>query len=176
MAIFHLSVKNISRGAGRSVTAAAAYRSASRIVDERTGQVHNYRRKQGVHATEILTPSVAPLWMRDRAALWNAVEQSEKRKDARLAREVDIALPAELTFAEHQQLVRHFVQEQFVRRGMIADVAYHDIQTHNPPCACAAHVTAPYRRHLREKGTGLESSPPGHHLAADVGGICKHGA
>ena len=80
MAIFHFSAKLISRSSGRSVTAAAAYRSGGRIIDERTGLAHDYTRKSGVLANEVLTPSRAPEWAKASASLWNEVEKKEKRK------------------------------------------------------------------------------------------------
>ena len=125
MAIYHLSAQVISRSTGRSSTAAAAYRAGERIVDERSGEVHDYTRKGGVLHDEILAPAGAPAWATDRARLWNAVESAEKRKDAQLCREVDIALPSELGESQRLDLVREFVQRQFVDAGMIADVCLH---------------------------------------------------
>lgn len=125
MAIYHFDASVISRSKGRSATAAAAYRSAERVADHRTGEVHDYTRKGGVLHTEIVAPDHAPAWARDRSALWNAVEDAERRKDAQVAREVRVALPSELTLEQNADLVRAFVQEQFVARGMIADVALH---------------------------------------------------
>ena len=125
MAIYHFDASVISRSKGRSATAAAAYRSAERVADHRTGEVHDYTRKGGVLHTEIVAPEHAPAWVRDRSALWNAVEDAERRKDAQVAREVRVALPSELTLEQNADLVRAFVQEQFVARGMIADVALH---------------------------------------------------
>ena len=126
MAIYHLSVKIIGRSAGRSVTAAAAYRSGTRIADDRTGLVHDFQRKGGVMHREIMLPDAAPAWMGDRVALWNAVEKAERRKDSQLAREVEIALPRELDQETRLSLVKDFVQSEFVARGMIADVAIHN--------------------------------------------------
>ena len=125
MADYRLSAQVISRGKGQSSIASAAYRSASRLLDERTGEIHNYDRKAGVTHAEVMTPEGTPDWMHDRAQLWNAVEAVERRKDAQLAREVQLSLPHELTDAQRLDLVRGFVQEQFVDRGMIADVAIH---------------------------------------------------
>ena len=132
MAIYHLSVSKIKRSAGRTATGAAAYRAAQEIHDERTGITHDYTRKRGVYATEILTPADAPEWMRDRTALWNGVEHREIRKDAELAREIDIALPTELSHDQKQALVRSYAQEQFTNQGMVADIAYHDLHKKNP--------------------------------------------
>ena len=132
MAIYHLSVSKIKRSAGRTATGAAAYRAAQEIHDERTGLTHDYTRKRGVYATEILTPADAPAWMSDRTTLWNGVEHREIRKDAELAREIDIALPTELTHAQKQDLVRRYAQAQFISQGMVADIAYHDLHKKNP--------------------------------------------
>lgn len=125
MAVYRFSATIIKRSAGRSATGAAAYRAAERIVDDRTGLDHDYRRKQGVLYSEILTPGHAPEWMKDRAALWNAVETGERRKDAQLAREVQLSLPHELEEWQRAELVRDFVRAEFVDRGMVADVCLH---------------------------------------------------
>lgn len=132
MAIYHLHVQTIGRGAGRSATAAAAYRSGERIVDVRTGVVHDYTRKKGVSHREILAPAGAPEWMLDRSALWNAVELSEARRDARLAREMDVALPRELTRARMVDLGLRWVREEATSLGMVADVCFHDLTDENP--------------------------------------------
>ena len=97
MAIYHLQVKIISRSQGRSAVAAAAYRSASEIHDQRQGQSFDYSDKPNVVHSEILLPADAPAWMADRAQLWNAVELGEKRKDSQVAREVEFAIPQELS-------------------------------------------------------------------------------
>jgi len=115
----------ISRSQGRSATAAIAYRVAERIEDRRTGLTFDYAARGGVDHTEILAPDHAPDWVRDRSELWNRVEESETRKNSQVAREVRVALPAELTHAQRVDLVRAFAQEQFVDRGMIADIALH---------------------------------------------------
>ena len=125
MAIYHFSAKMISRSSGRSSVAAAAYRSAELIQDKRQGLDHDYSNRGGVLHSEILAPSGAPDWMKDRSQLWNGVEEVEKRKDAQLAREVVVALPHELTNEQRIELVRDFAQSQFVDKGMVADVAVH---------------------------------------------------
>ncbi len=132
MAIYHLNAKIISRSNGQSATEAAAYRAAEKIYDERTGSTFNYTRKKGVYTTEILTPQNAPDWMSDRSSLWNAAELFEKRSNSRTAREFDIALPTELTHPKKQELVRNFAQDNFVDKGLVADLAFHEIDTHNP--------------------------------------------
>lgn len=126
MAIYHLSAKVISRAGGRSSVAAAAYRTAGRLRDVRQGLEHDYSRKGGVVHAEILAPENAPDWMRDRDQLWNAIEAVEKRRDAQLAREIEVALPRELDQGARLDLLHSFVQREFVDRGMIADVAIHE--------------------------------------------------
>ena len=125
MAIYHLRATMISRSQGRSATAAIAYRVAERIEDRRTGLVFDYAARGGVDHTEILAPDHAPDWVRDRSELWNRVEESETRKNSQVAREVRVALPDELTHAQRVALVRDYAQEQFVDRGMVADIALH---------------------------------------------------
>jgi ATP-dependent exoDNAse (exonuclease V) alpha subunit len=125
MAQYRLAAQVIGRSAGRSATAAAAYRAGVRIVDERTGLVHDYTRREGVVHAEIVTPENAPDWMADRAALWNAVEAVEKRRDAQLARELQLSLPHELSADQRVELVRSFLRETFASEGMIADFAIH---------------------------------------------------
>src|SRR5690606_738291 len=129
MAIYHLSVKPVSRGVGRSATAAAAYRSASQVADRTTGQVFDYTRKSGVEHSEIVLPTQAAQrdihWPRDREQLWNAAEEAEKRKDARVAREYEVALPHELSRQQRLELVRDFSQEIANRYGVAVDFAIH---------------------------------------------------
>lgn len=125
MAAYRFSAQIIGRSSGRSATAAAAYRASERIEDERTGQAHDYRAKGGIVHSEILLPEDAPAWMADRGRLWNAVEAAEKRKDAQLVREVLLNLPHELNAADRRELVRDFVREEFVPRGMVADLNIH---------------------------------------------------
>lgn len=125
MAIYRLSAQIIGRSSGRSVTAAAAYRSAEILVDDRTGIKFDYTRRQGVAHTEILAPAGSPSWVFDRAELWNRVEQVERRQDAQLAREIQLALPHELAAEERVMLVREFVKDNFVQKGMVADISIH---------------------------------------------------
>ena len=115
----------ISRSQGRSATASIAYRSAERIEDRRTGLVFDYAARSGVDHTEILAPDHAPEWALERSELWNRVEEAETRKNSQVAREVRVALPAELSHEQRVALVRDFAQEQFVDRGMVADIALH---------------------------------------------------
>jgi Ti-type conjugative transfer relaxase TraA len=132
MAIYHLSAQIISRKEGRSAVAAAAYRAGENLYDEHIGKVFDYTRKRGVEYSEILAPPEAPSWVHDRQSLWNAVERAEKRKDAQLAREIEIGLPKELSKDEQVKLLREFVKTTFVSHGMVADVALHLDNEKNP--------------------------------------------
>ncbi|MDI4664123.1 Ti-type conjugative transfer relaxase TraA [Xanthobacter autotrophicus] len=125
MAIYHLHVKVISRKSGQSAVAAAAYRSASRLRDERLGRVQDFSAKRGVVHSEVLLPENAPERWSDRERLWNDVEAFEVRKDAQLAREVEFAIPREMTQAQGIELARDFAQSEFVDQGMIADLNVH---------------------------------------------------
>ncbi|GCJ84858.1 conjugal transfer protein [Escherichia coli] len=132
MAIYHLSMKILSRSKGYSAVASAAYRAGEKILDERTGVIHDYTRKNGVASAVILTPANAPAWCANRAELWNAVEKAERRKNSQLAREFELAIPRELTQDAARETVLNFVRENFVSRGMIADVAFHNLGGSNP--------------------------------------------
>ena len=125
MAIYHLRTTPISRGDGRCATAAAAYRAAVVLTDARTGLTFDYRAKAGVESVAILAPAAAPAWAHDRASLWNAVEAAERRKDARVAREIRVALPVELDADARRALVHSWASDQFVAVGMVADIAIH---------------------------------------------------
>ncbi|NTH22787.1 Ti-type conjugative transfer relaxase TraA, partial [Rhizobium rhizogenes] len=126
MAIYHLSAKPISRSSGRSAVASAAYRCAVRITNERDGLVHDFTRKEGVRHTEIVLPeAVSADWALDRSALWNAAEFAEKRKDARVAREFEIALPHELSAEGRLEVARTFAQDLANRYGAAVDFAIH---------------------------------------------------
>jgi Ti-type conjugative transfer relaxase TraA len=125
MAIYHFSVQVIGRAQGRSAVAAAAYRAGERLHDERLDRDHDFRAKSGVEHSEIMLPEGAPEQWRDRERLWNDVEAFEKRKDAQLAREVEFAIPREMTKAQGIELARDFVSQEFVERGMIADLNVH---------------------------------------------------
>jgi ATP-dependent exoDNAse (exonuclease V) alpha subunit len=122
MAIYHFSAKMISRANGSSALAAAAYRSASRLHDQRLDRHHDFSNKAGVVHSEMMLPDGAPEELADREKLWNAVEAAEVRKDAQLAREVEFAIPRELDQEQGIRLAREFVKAEFVDRGMIADL------------------------------------------------------
>ncbi|EAY5151741.1 MobA/MobL family protein [Salmonella enterica subsp. enterica serovar Typhimurium] len=132
MAIYHLSMKIISRSNGYSAVASAAYRSGSLMLDERTGLTHDYTRKSGVAEAVILSPATAPAWCTNRTELWNAVEKAERRKNSQLAREIELAIPRELPQDAARETVLAFVRENFVSQGMIADVAFHHMDKTNP--------------------------------------------
>lgn len=125
MAIYHLHVKVIGRKAGSSAVASAAYRSASRMRDERIDRVQDFSNKRGVVHSEVMLPDNAPEHLGDRERLWNDVEAFEVRKDAQLAREVEFAIPREMTQAQGVELARDFARDQFVDQGMIADLNVH---------------------------------------------------
>lgn len=130
MAIYHLEAKVVSRGTGRSACAASAYLSCSAIYNDYDGVQHDYTRKGGLVWKQIFLPECAPATWQDREILWNAVEENEKAKDSRLAREFVPALPVELSPEQWKELLSDFIQESFVSDGMCADVAIHDP---NPP-------------------------------------------
>jgi len=127
MAIYHLSLKSISRGKGRSAIAAAAYRSAERLENAREGLVHDFRAKAGVLATGIELPEgVEAPWARDRSSLWNAAEAAEKRRDAKTAQEFEVALPHELDAEQREELVRGFARMLADKYDAAADWAIHE--------------------------------------------------
>lgn len=134
MAIYHLETKVVSRGTGRSAVAAAAYMSCSQILNDYDGVQHDFTRKKGLVWQQIFLPEYAPVEWQERAVLWNAVEENEKTKDSRLAREFVVALPVELNKKPWKSLLSDFINEQFVADGMCADVAIHDPHPpgHNP--------------------------------------------
>ena len=134
MAIYHLSIKIISRGKGKSAVAAYAYRSGEKIKNEYDGIVHDFTRKGGIAHTEILLPENAPQEFLDRGTLWNSVEKIEKSKNSQLAREIEVALPKELDREKQIELIREYVKENFVKVGMCADIALHDKNDGNPHC------------------------------------------
>ena len=149
MAIFHLSVKTISRSAGRSATAAAAYRAGIKITDERTGEIHDYSRKGGITYREIIVPENAPIWTKDRVSLWNKAELSEVRKNSTVAREFEIALPSELSTLERTRLASAFAHEISERHKCAVDLVIHapgkggDNRNHHAHILCSTRrITA----------------------------------
>ena len=146
MAIYHFSAKVIQRSQGRSAIAAAAYRAAEALHDESLGRTFNYLDKPGVVHSEILLAEGAPTRWLDRSVLWNEAQQVERRKDAVLAREVELALPRELSQAEGIILARDFAREQFVARGMVADLNVHWGQSADGEAQPHAHIMLTMRR------------------------------
>ena len=153
IAIYHWNIGIVSRGKGKSAVAAAAYRSGEKLTNEWDGLTHDYTKKGGVVHSEILLPAHAPPAFSDRSTLWNSVELSEKSNNAQLAREVEIALPVELSREEQTRLVREYCSSQFVSKGMIADFNLHDTGGGNPH----AHILLTMRP-LDEKGAWLPKS------------------
>ena len=137
MAIYRLEAKIVSRAkGGRSVVAASAYRSASRLRDDRAKMTHDYTaRNKDVVATMILCPAGAPEWATHPETLWNQVEQSEKRKDAQLAREFVLALPKELSTDQQIQVSREWAEQKLVAAGMIVEVSLHHPKSGKNPHA-----------------------------------------
>jgi hypothetical protein len=156
MPSYHLSIKTISRSAGRTATAAAAYRAGVEIADQRTGEIHDYTRKGGVEYIKLVLPENAPSWSVDRDALWNAAEQAETRKNSTVAREFEVALPSELSDIERKRLALDFAQEIVERHGCAADVAIHapgkggDHRNHHAHILCST-------RKLTKDGFGAKT-------------------
>ena len=132
MSIYHCSIKIISRAGGRSAVASAAYRSGEKIYNDETGITHDFTRKGGVIMNEIILPPNAPNRYENREVLWNEVQQIEKRSDAQFAREIEVALPAEMNRDEQIECVRSYIEDNFISEGMIADWALHDKGDGNP--------------------------------------------
>ena len=153
IAIYHCSIKIVSRGKGKSAVAAAAYRSGEKITNEWDGMIHDYTRKRGIVHSEILLPPNAPPDFQDRGTLWNSVEQIEKACNSQLARELEVALPIELSREEQVRLVRAYCSSQFVSRGMCADFNIHDTGSGNPH----AHILLTMRP-MNERGKWLPKS------------------
>jgi hypothetical protein len=168
MAIYHLSVKAISRSAGRSATAAAAYRAGVEITDTRTGEVHDYTRKRGIVSADLVLPAGAPEWAADRSALWNAAEHAERRKDACVAREYEVALPSELPAAARRQLALDFAQEMANREGCAVDVAIHEPSKGGDNRNHHAHIMRTTRKVAEGLGAKLDTEKAGRNRAADL--------
>lgn len=154
MAIYHFSMKPVSRASGRSAVASMAYRAGERLTNERDGITHDYTAKQGVEHAEIVLPEgVKADWARDRSDLWNAAEFSEKRKDARVAREFEVALPYELSAEQRLEATRELASALANRYGAAVDFAIHaphdasDVRNHH------AHVMMTTRQ-VTEDGLG----------------------
>jgi hypothetical protein len=169
VAIYHLSVKPISRSAGRSATAAAAYRSACALVDERTGLKYDYRRKGGVLSSDIVLPANSPAWASSRSALWNAAERAEKRKDACVAREYEVALPCELSRADRRTLVLTFARRMADEEGCAVDASIHAPDAEGDDRNEHAHILRTTRK-IGEAGLGdkLETEKAGRKRKDDL--------
>jgi hypothetical protein len=126
IAIYHCSIRIITRGKGKSAVAAAAYRAGERIINEFDGKTHDYTRKGGVVHKEILLPDNAPSEYTERSVLWNSVERIEKASNSQLAREIEIALPVELSMEQNISLAKEYCLKNFVDKGMCADICIHD--------------------------------------------------
>ncbi|MCC8986022.1 MAG: MobA/MobL family protein [Nitrospira sp.] len=146
MAIFHLAAKVVSRKAGQSVIAKAAYNAREELTEERTGEIKDYSRAQGLIFSGLYTPANAPEWAHDRAQLWNKADQAEKRKDAALAREYEVALPHELSNEQRRFLVQDFVKESFTRKGYAVDVCIHAPDRDGDERNYHAHILVTDRR------------------------------
>jgi MobA/MobL family len=177
MAIYHLHVKVIGRKSSSSAVASAAYRSAARLRDERLDRSHDFSSKRGVVHSEVMLPENAPAVWKDRERLWNEVEAFEVRKDAQLAREVEFAIPRELTQAQGIELARDFARAEFVDRGMIADLNVHWDFGEDGMAKPHAHVMLTMRQvsvngdenGFGPKGPGLEPHRDGRALARTLG-------
>lgn len=164
-----MAVKPVSRSSGRSATGSSAYRAAEKIVDERTGEIHDYTRKRGVESADIVLPDGSPEWAEDRSKLWNAAELAEKRKDACVAREYEVALPTELSQSERRRLAVDFAKDMANREGCAVDVCIHlpgkggDDRNHH------AHILRTTRK-VDAEGLGekLDTEKAGRNRAADL--------
>lgn len=143
---FHCSVEPIGRSAGRSVVAAAAYRSGERLHDERTATTHDYTRRSGVESAFIVAPAHAPAWAHDSAKLWNAAEAAERKSNARTAREVELALPASVSSEEREAIAREVAQHLADRYGVAVGVALHQPSKHGDERNYHAHILFTTRR------------------------------
>jgi ATP-dependent exoDNAse (exonuclease V) alpha subunit len=161
MAIYHLSVKSVSRGEGRSATAASAYRAGEKVHDLETGQVFDYTRKRGVEHAEIVLSSEAAKqdinWARNRQDLWNAAERAERRKDARIAREYEVALPNEMSATQRLALTRAFAQELANRYRCAVDFAIHKPHREGDERNHHAHLLATTRE-ITPTGLGAKTA------------------
>jgi len=154
MAIYRCEARIITRGKGHSAVAAAAYRTGSKIKDERAGITHNYSsRQKGIVESVILRPENSPEWTAKTDTLWNEVERSEKRKDARLAREFILTLPRELSPQENFQLTVEWAQGNLVNKGMVVEVSLHNPKGGNNP---HAHVLCTMRTIEGDKFSALK--------------------
>src|ERR1700722_11104755 len=176
---YHCSVKPVSRSAGRSVVAAAAYRLGERLQDERYQAVHDYTRRRGVEFTFTAAPVDAPAWAHEPEALWNAAERAETRKNSTLAREVELALPSLLEPAGLQRIAEQFAAALVARYNVAVSVAIHNPSNHGDDRNYHAHILATTReltpdgfgkktRILDSRTTGPQEVKKLRELAADI--------
>ena len=165
MALFRMQISSVSRATGRRATAAAAYRAGERLRDERSGELHNYSRRRDVAHAEIILPSQfdgAAAWARQRERLWNTAEHAEKRYHARVAREYQLTLPAELDATQRLLLARSFSHELAERYRVAVDLAIHDPRPGGDPRNFHAHLLTTTRE-VTPTGlgakTGLDLTP-----------------
>lgn len=133
MAIFHLDFKIVKRSEGMSSCSKAAYHNRSRITDDRTGNTYDFSHRTDLSHHQILAPASAPSHIIESSTtLWNEIERVERQKDGQTARYFDVAIPCELNNADKIKLVVEYCQKNFVDKGMIADIAFHDLDSKNP--------------------------------------------
>lgn len=176
---YHCSVKPVSRSAGRSVVAAAAYRLGECLHDERYQTVHDYTRRRGVECTFTVAPDDAPAWAHDAQALWNAAERAETRKNSTLAREVELALPSFLEPSDRQRIAEQFAAALVERYNVAVSVAIHEPSKHGDDRNYHAHILFTTRemtpeglgkktRVLDDRKTGPREVTNLRELAADI--------
>jgi ATP-dependent exoDNAse (exonuclease V) alpha subunit len=146
MTIYHFNAKVISRKAGQSSIATAAYNAREKLTDERTGEIKDFRRKDGLIFSGIYAPKDAPEWTQDRGELWNRAEAAEKRKDSTIARNYEIALPHELNEQQQRYLIQDFIKENFTRKGYVADLSFHAPDKDSDNRNFHAHILVTDRR------------------------------
>lgn len=170
MAIYHCSVKVIGRNSGRSSVAAAAYRSGEKLLNEYDGVEHDFTRKNWVKYTNIILPDNAPKEYANRSTLWNAVEKSERAKDAQLCREFELALPIEMTKEQQIQIVEKFAADKLIAQGMVVDIAIH-----NPPVTNDRHQPVDEKGKVTNDVTKMQFINPHAHILATIRPIDEHG-
>jgi len=177
MAIFHMEIRSIKRSTGQQATGAAAYRAGESIRDERTGDVHNHSRRKDVRHTEIVLPSKleasTATWARDRTRLWNTAEAVEKRRNSRVAREYQVALPPELTPEQRLALARSFSRELADRYGVAVDLAVHDPKPGRESQNFHAHMLTTTRE-VTPTGLGAKTGLDMHGVARAQNGLASH--
>ncbi len=178
MAIFHFNIDSIKRSSGQQATAAAAYRAGEAIRDERSGEVHDHSRRQDVRHKEIFLPSrfddSRMEWARDRASLWNVAEAAESRRNSRVAREYQVALPPELTAQQRLSLSRSFAREIADRYGVAVDLAVHDPKPGRESTNYHAHLLTTTRE-VTPTGLGAKTGLDMQAVSRAQRGLAGHG-